>query len=1031
MGGRKKQTVGHRYFFGIHMGAGRGPMDELVEIKVGDRTAWSGSVTASSTIQINKPDLFGGDDKEGGIVGPLDVMMGRPDQAVNPRLAAMLGGLVPAFRGVASLFFDGLMCSGSPYPKPWTMRWRRALQGWDGEPWYPVKAVVELTGPDGALIKAMNPAHILYECFTNADWGRGLARSRLDDARWRSAADALFDEGFGLCMAWQRQDSLASFMQGVLDHIGATLFADPFTGLVVLDLIRDDYVVADLPLFDADSGLLSIDDDDAAAQGSSVNEVVVRYRSPLDGKPRQVRVKNPAAIHAMDGVSSTTKDYLGIPTAELALRVAQRDLRAAAGFVKKFKVRLDRRGSEILPGRPFRIRDLARGIGTMVLRAGRVEHGPLGDDAITVTAAQDVFGLPSTSYVDVQAGGWVAPQTTPAAVVTQAVLELPYRDLVATGAAVPDGGAGLLGAAALAPSPVSLEFQLRTRPALAGAYALAGSGSFCPGGLLADAIAPTDTLVQLAGAQGLDTVEIGRAALLGAEVVRVDAVDVVAAQLTLARGCSDTVPASHAAGTALLVYEDRGAVDPTEYLAGTTMLAKLLTRTGAGVLAEAAAPPVALTIGGRAQRPYPPGDLRLAGLRYPATVTAVTIVVAWQHRDRLLQADQLVDTLHGDIGPEPGTTYAWRLQAMPAETLVAGGAGQVGTGLTLAAQPSGQYRLEVWSSRGGLASWQRVQWTFGWVQSGAFLSRTVTLAGTWSAGVVIRVSAGAAVLATYTTTAGDGGLAGSAAALATAINGVGGFSATAVGAVVTVTGALGVEFELVASISRPGLDAGLLQAAAIASAGGAYAAKVAVGNYAGPVEPVLAGVTLSVAIERPIGTPLVSFSYSTTVDESRNFVISGLSGAYVAAGPIAGYTVGPGGDAGGFPFLRVFGPVGVTGIYVRTSGTPPFWLPVTVDFPGAAPIPADLPQIVHVQVMSTPAVGDQFVLRLEGVDYIHTAVAGDDQAAVAAALASLVSASAAYSVTSSGASFEVTSATAGVSWPFSASILPALTATPG
>lgn len=726
MGGRKKQTVGHRYFFGIHMGAGRGPMDELVEIKVGDRTAWSGSVTASSTIQINKPDLFGGDDKEGGIVGPLDVMMGRPDQAVNPRLAAMLGGLVPAFRGVASLFFDGLMCSGSPYPKPWTMRWRRALQGWDGEPWYPVKAVVELTGPDGALIKAMNPAHILYECFTNADWGRGLARSRLDDARWRSAADALFDEGFGLCMAWQRQDSLASFMQGVLDHIGATLFADPFTGLVVLDLIRDDYVVADLPLFDADSGLLSIDDDDAAAQGSSVNEVVVRYRSPLDGKPRQVRVKNPAAIHAMDGVSSTTKDYLGIPTAELALRVAQRDLRAASGFVKKFKVRLDRRGSEILPGRPFRIRDLARGIGTMVLRAGRVEHGPLGDDAITVTAAQDVFGLPSTSYVDVQAGGWVAPQTTPAAVVTQAVLELPYRDLVATGAAVPDGGAGLLGAAALAPSPVSLEFQLRTRPALAGAYALAGSGSFCPGGLLADAIAPTDTLVQLAGAQGLDTVEIGRAALLGAEVVRVDAVDAVAAQLTLARGCSDTVPTSHAAGTALLVYEDHGAVDATEYLAGTTVLAKLLPRTGAGVLAEAAAPAGALTIGGRAQRPYPPGDLRVAGLRYPTSV-AVPPVLTWSHRDRLLQADQLVDTLAGSIGPEPGTSYRAVISNADTDDVLSTVTGVAGQGWSPPIIP-GNYRMRarVWAVRDGNDSWQPAEHEFDFsypsIAGGATLS---------------------------------------------------------------------------------------------------------------------------------------------------------------------------------------------------------------------------------------------------------------------------------------------------------------------
>ena len=37
------------------------------------------------------------------------------------------------------------------------------------------------------------------------------------------------------------------------------------------------------------------------------------------------------------------------------------------------------------------------------------------------------------------------------------------------------------------------------------------------------------------------------------------------------------------------------------------------------------------------------------------------VVVSWAHRDRLTQADQLIDTLAGDIGPEAGVSYRLRI----------------------------------------------------------------------------------------------------------------------------------------------------------------------------------------------------------------------------------------------------------------------------------------------------------------------------------------------------------------------------------
>ena len=71
-GGDSCSTIGYRYYAGLHLIFCHA-IDKLINIGVGDKIAWSGEVTANQTLQINQPQLFGGDDREGGIVGPVDV----------------------------------------------------------------------------------------------------------------------------------------------------------------------------------------------------------------------------------------------------------------------------------------------------------------------------------------------------------------------------------------------------------------------------------------------------------------------------------------------------------------------------------------------------------------------------------------------------------------------------------------------------------------------------------------------------------------------------------------------------------------------------------------------------------------------------------------------------------------------------------------------------------------------------------------------------------------------------------------------
>ncbi len=711
----KAQTVGFRYSFDIH-GAIAKAIDGLLQIRASGKTAWSGNATTSQSISVNAPNLFGGDKGEGGLQGRFDLMMGDEDQPANPSLVAALGGgLVPNFRGFAGFFYSGLITSVNPYPKPWEMLVYRRASDWDGGVWYPETCAINLAG---GQVRAMNPAHMLYEIYTNRKNGLGLDRSILDDTAFRASALQLYNEGFGLCLGWKRSaGSLADFRDQITDHIGAYCGPDRSTGLITLKLIRDDYNVEDLPLFDEDSGLLSIEDDETGSAVLAPSQLYVEFTDAITGETRRARAVNPAIAQVQGGPSSETKSYPGLPTGDLAARVVQRDMRVKASNLRKYKVKLDRRGASIGPADPFRIRSTKRGIAEVVVRAGRIEDGTLVNGAVTITCLQDVFGLPSSSFVAVPPSGYVPPDRTPYAPSLRRLMEVPYRELAGlidqANLELVDVTAAWLTSLAARPSGLSLSYTLVTRPGASGAFTERGTGDWCPTALLVTAM-PAEagpTVTALASVIDLDQVVVGQAALLDDEIVRVDAVNLTTNQVTLGRGCVDTVPAQHAAGARIWFYDGFEGADETEYTSGVSVQARMLTNTSDGQLAEGLAATDSLALAGRQGRPYPPGQFRIGGLAYPTSVVG-DVVMTWAHRDRLSQADQLIDTAMGSVGPEAGTTYSCRLLRADTNAVLASQTAIVGTTATLATTYVGQVIAEAWSVRGGIESLHRQRWQF-------------------------------------------------------------------------------------------------------------------------------------------------------------------------------------------------------------------------------------------------------------------------------------------------------------------------------
>lgn len=722
-GGSKKAVVGYRYYLGMHLGVCAGPVDAVLELRAGDRTAWTGNVTSSTSIAINVPGLFGGEEREGGIAGTVDVMMGEPAQGANGYLAGVQGGPQPAYRGILGLVFrQCLMSANNPYIKPIAIRARRILKGWQSDaPWYSAKAAITLPGGVG---QAMNPAHIVYECLTNADWGMGYGSSLIDDANFRAAADTFFAEGFGLCIQWTRQQQIEAFIQQVVDHAGAVLGQDRATGKFILKPLRGGYTVGTLPLFD-ETNVIALDSYERPAIPDAVNEIAATFTDVSTGADSTVRVQNLANITAQGGVVTQTKPYPGLPTADLALRVALRDLRAVSTPLAKVRMRVNRFGYALLPGDVIRLSWAKLGLTSLVLRVLRVNTGTVSDGEITIEAAEDVFGLAASTYAEQPPIEWEDPTGPPSAATQRVVREATFYELQrqfgsADAQALP-ADAGYVVAAASRGTGLTYDFGLRTRVG-AAAYTEADRGPFAPSGALTATLTPGATTATLTSLVDADLVTAGGYAQVDAEIVRVDSFNPDTGALTLGRGVMGTVAASHSAGARVYFLDGYLAADETERVAGEVVNVKLTPRTGRGELAEASAPTDSITITGVPARPYPPGRVRVGGVAYPDPDVAAGVnpTITWSHRNRLQQ--NLEGDESGNIGPEAGTTYSIEIRNGDTNALLASSSGITGTSYAPTLSGDIKVRVILWAVRAGLQSAQRHDFFF----TGSFRSDNET-----------------------------------------------------------------------------------------------------------------------------------------------------------------------------------------------------------------------------------------------------------------------------------------------------------------
>lgn len=163
----------------------------------------------------------------------------------------------------------------------------------------------------------------------------------------------------------------------------------------------------------------------------------------------------------------------------------------------------------------------------------------------------------------------------------------------------------------------------------------------------------------------VDSLTVGMAALCDDEFMRVTGLGPGTVSVT--RGSGDTVPAKHSEDALIwFITNNTVGTDFKEHAATTSTSVKYSPyTTGGGALPIDGQSPDLVVYNWRFFRPYPPGQMRVRNQRWyiPQVLSAdnPNMRLTWAHRDRLTEADQLIDHDVGNIGPEPGTTYTVRI----------------------------------------------------------------------------------------------------------------------------------------------------------------------------------------------------------------------------------------------------------------------------------------------------------------------------------------------------------------------------------
>ena len=515
----------------------------------------------------------------------------------------------------------------------------------------------------------VNPAHGIRCLWT--DPMRTASPVSVDEMgdSFDAFSDLMIAEGFGMSMKFRGTEQANADRLDIERHVDAMSFRSNRTGKIEVRAVRDDYTIGDLLTLDNSivtdwSGL------SRAPLSEIANQLTVKYMR-RDGKTGGVTRQNPAAVRR-DGRVIPAKDvsYMGVTTRKLAISLCLRDLGSVSTNQLSGSIEITYLPKDIEPASVVILNNPLLGINNVVMRVTETRVGSHDKSNATLYLIEDKYATAQVPNIEGNEDEEALIEDIREAlpVAYRLVTEAPYiQGVFAQGqAAIDDELAlepdlGRLLATGAKADGNQLEATLATSTG-SDIWLDEGLVDFEPYGVLVNGLAADASVTTFLVTENetLDEINEGDLARLGTEIIRIDD---LADQgdgtflVTVGRGCLDGPVQDHAPGDAFVLNSVVDAL-ATDYIAGQTVLVRMLSATGEDEIPLSEAEEDTVVFGSRAIRPYNVGDLKVDASYVSSGIVTGDVTLTWKHRDRTFQTTPAVDDFTADsIGPETAVFY--------------------------------------------------------------------------------------------------------------------------------------------------------------------------------------------------------------------------------------------------------------------------------------------------------------------------------------------------------------------------------------
>jgi len=429
---KKGQDAGFTYHAHMGLGICFGPIDKLVDIIVDNTRSLAAYAPASNRgyavlnpalpsvlpgdglmrqITIVADGIFGGPDHEGGIAGTMELQYGTDTQVANSTLNPVANTSPPYKRLCYAVFTDN---SPEAPTRPFYWGTSSQLKAIHFE----IQRCPNLLG-HGAMSGGLdaNPVECIYEILTDTWWGLAMPTAALGPS-WAAAAATIQAEGLGISKVLSDAAQLATdAIAEILADIDASIYTDPLTGLIGIRLVRQDYVVANLPVVSPELNARELEFTRTTYRDLPTG-VKITFTNRAKGYVDDVATwQNPAAVDASGEERWQEIAMPSITDATTVAAIAQREGRALTLPFAKATFKVDRSAYLFTKGAPFLLRSALHGIPDTVMRVAAIDYGDFTTGEIDVTAAEDVF-FSTGSMVGIVSGSGSPAPLQPSAVVS-------------------------------------------------------------------------------------------------------------------------------------------------------------------------------------------------------------------------------------------------------------------------------------------------------------------------------------------------------------------------------------------------------------------------------------------------------------------------------------------------------------------------------------------------------------------------------------------------------------------------------------